>query len=112
MSVVAPNSTTLPRSTVPAIIIATLPKGYFKHDLEYLFCIVAAGSAGLNACGNCVRVNEITLELSKVKRIASISAAAMLLLSVNAVSAADWGSYDPSTQLNRDREEMERQRVW
>lgn len=67
---------------------------------------------GLNACGNCVRVNEITLELSKVKKIASISAAAMFLLSMNAVSAADLGSYDPSTQLNRDREEMERQRVW
>lgn len=27
------------------------------------------------------------------------------------ISAADFGNYDPSTQLNRDREEMERQRV-
>ena len=33
-------------------------------------------------------------------------------MNMNAVSAADAGSYDPSTQLNRDREEMERQRVW
>lgn len=47
-----------------------------------------------------------------MKKIASISAAAMLLLSMNAATAADWGSYDPSTQLNRDREEMERHRVW
>ena len=31
---------------------------------------------------------------------------------MNAVSAADAGSYDPSTQLNRDRQEMERQRMW
>lgn len=33
-------------------------------------------------------------------------------MNINAVSAADLGSYDPSTQLNRNREEMERQRVW
>lgn len=31
---------------------------------------------------------------------------------IASISAADAGSYDPSTQLNRDREEMERQRVW
>lgn len=31
---------------------------------------------------------------------------------MTSISAADFGSYDPSTQLNRDREEMERQRVW
>jgi len=47
-----------------------------------------------------------------VKRIAIIFAMALLLLNMNAISAADFGNYDPSTQLNRDREEMERQRVW
>lgn len=35
------------------------------------------------------------------------------MLNVNVVNAAaDFGSYDPSAQLNREREEMERQRVW
>ena len=47
-----------------------------------------------------------------MKRIASISAAVLLLMNMNAVSAADAGSYDSGTQLNRDREEMERQRAW
>lgn len=47
-----------------------------------------------------------------MKKLASISTAALLLLNLNAATAADLGSYDPSAQLNRDREEMERQRVW
>ena len=34
------------------------------------------------------------------------------MMNLNAVSAADLGSYDPSRQLSRDREEMERQRIW
>ncbi len=42
----------------------------------------------------------------------SISPATMLLMNFNLVLAADLGSYDPSRQLNRDREEMERQRIW
>ena len=49
----------------------------------------------------------------KVHGLKKIICAAVVLLNVNvANAAADVGSYDPSAQLNREREEMERQRVW
>lgn len=49
----------------------------------------------------------------KVHGLKKIICAAVVLLNVNVVNAAaDFGSYDPSAQLNREREEMERQRVW
>ena len=40
------------------------------------------------------KIREVALKLSKVKRIESISAVALLLLNMNAVLAADVGSYE------------------